>query len=279
MDDDEVTEVDLNEEVDQIEDEPAEDVNDSDDESTREAEKEEEAEEVISFGDESQESEDDKESAHQRLIRLRQESIEKDRLIEELKQRSAPVQPHVSADRKPQLSDEDIDHDEDAYSAKLLAWQKAVDARAAEQDAWVKRVDAYKQAGKDLKVKSFASAEIEVQEKLSLQQQGFLLQALKDPALSAKFVFALGKNPTALKELAATKDPIEFVVKVTERKALLLAQAKKVAPSGKRPTAPSDSVSGKPDLDKVAERLLDKAMKTGDMTEYSRYTRKLRAVK
>src|SRR5207253_434524 len=92
-----------------------------------------------------------------------------------------------------------------------------------QQEAQQQRVATYQSRAAELKVKDFKDAEEEVVGALSEAQQAILFGADDTAAL----VYALGKHPEKLKELASIKDPAKFAfaaakletqMKVTTRK-------------------------------------------------------------
>jgi len=122
------------------------------------------------------------------------------------------------------LNDPDIDYDQEKYDKALLAWHarqleaeqqkaKKVEAEKAATDAWVARVKTYEQAKASLKVPDFQDAEDALSDALSVTQQGVILSGAEKPEL---LVYALGKAPAKLKELAAITDPVKFAFAVAK---------------------------------------------------------------
>lgn len=244
---------------------------------------------VVSIGDASPASEEEEHKQAPEWVKdLRKENREKSRKLRELEaklaEREAQTAAPAAAIPKPTM--EDCDYDTDLYEQKFLAWQqqetvrkeadrKKADDEKAQADAWNATVSAYNDAKAKLKVSDYEEAEEVVQQSLSVMQQGVIVSGADNPAL---VIYALGKNPAKAKELASIKDPVKFAFAVAKLETQVKTSPRKAppAPEGRIRTgnaAPSGAV------DNTLERLREKAMKTGDMSEVVAYKAKLRAAK
>lgn len=140
--------------------------------------------------------------------------------------------------------------------------------------AWQTTLTAYQKAGTELKVRDFSEAEDAARDVLSVMQQGIILQAF-DAKVSAQMVYALGKSPKRLAELAAIKDPVKFAVAITELKAEMKVTQRKAAPAPERKLS-SGAVGAGGAVDSQLERLRAAAEKSGDYTQVNAYKRQQR---
>jgi len=241
---------------------------------------------VVSFGDEAPPaSEDDENRAPAWVKDLRRANREKDRRIRELEQRlnsgSQQAEQAVVVGAKPDLNDPDIDYDQEKYDKALLAWHerrlqaeqqqaKKVEAEKSAKEAWVARVKTYEQAKASLKVADFQDAEDALSDTLSVTQQGVILSGAEKPEL---LVYALGKAPAKLKELAAITDPVKFAFAVAKLETQLKVQPRKQAPAPERRVTGSVPVAG---VDQTLARLEAEAEKTGDRTKVVAFKRQQR---
>lgn len=235
----------------------------------------EQEEPVYSFGDEAAPASNEQDNSVIRELRaLAREQAKK---LKELESKAAPQAETPRLPEKPTL--ESCDYDEEAFESALTNWYEAKkQVEAAEkakedelrqaQEAQQQRVQAYQARAAELKVKDFKEAEEEVIGALSVAQQAILWGADDTTAL----VYALGKHPEKLKELAAIKDPAKFAfaaakletqMKVTTRKPKVQPESK-VAPG-------AGSLSGGSDA--TLERLRAEAEKTGDYSKVGAYRR------
>ena len=239
---------------------------------------------VISVGDEEIPTEDEEVSKAPEWVRqLRKEHRELKRRNKELEAKlQATMQPDpvVSLPPKPKL--EDFDYDPEKFEAKLEEWytikkkhdeQQEAMRRAQEeiQKAWQERLDAYNRAKSELKVRDYEDAESSVQEHFNVTQQGIIVQGLDNPAL---VVYALGKNPKKLAELASIKDPVRFAVAVAKLETQLKVSTRKPPPPPPKITSGGAPVSGS--VDSTLERLRAEAERTGDYTKVIQYKRSKR---
>lgn len=244
------------------------------------AEPEGEDEFEISFGDEAAPASQGDGSD---LVRhLRSEIRKRDEELA-VHRRAQPPQPQtIEVGPKPTL--ESCDYDGEKFEAELDAWKerkaKADNAAAeanranqAEQEKFQARLDAYNGGKTALKAKDFDVAEAAVMSGLSPIQQAVALKAASEPA---KLVYALGRHPQKLAELAKLSDPIEFAVALTKLEGQL-----KVTQRGRTPPDPDTAPRGSAPIsgnrpDPALERLEREAARTGDRTKVVQYKRQQR---
>lgn len=247
----------------------------------------EEDEDVIQIGaEEAPASEEVQTAERSPVIRdLRRRHRELARENAELKAKLGTGQP--AAHGKPELPAKpklaDYDYDEEKFEQARDAW----DAKKREQDSWEanqrqaheaqqKAAQAvhenYATSKKALKVKDYQDAEDEAVAALDVVQQGILLKGAANPAL---IVYALGKNPKKLAELASIKDPVKFAVAVGK----LETEVKVTKRTSTKP-APETTVRGNsstPASKATLERLQAEADRTGDRTKVAAFMRQQRA--
>lgn len=187
-------------------------------------------------------------------------------------------------EKAPEIGDkptlEASDFDADKFERDLLAWnQRKADAEGARQkrekdakdadDAWKARLADHEKAAKALKVRDYADVEEEVRSALSIVQQGIVIKGAGNSAL---LVYAMGKNPAKLKELAAITDPVTFAFAVAK-----LETQVKVTPRSKQTPPPEGRVRGSAPgsgaVDNTRARLEKEADRTGDRTKVAAYIR------
>jgi hypothetical protein len=230
---------------------------------------------VVSIGDEAAPASDE---APEWVRELRKQNRELQRELAEARKGKSPEIPEVGD--KPTL--EACEFDEERYEQELNGWldrkakadrakSESEKSQAKAQEAWTAKLAAYKDQSAQLGAKDFANAEEEVTSVLSTAQQSLLIQGAKNKAL---LVYALGKNPAKLRELAAIKDPVEFVWAAA-------GLEKETKMEKRRPTSsPEKQVRGSAPLtggsDATLERLEKEADRTGDRTKLIAYKQKLR---
>lgn len=192
--------------------------------------------------------------------------------LERLKQQAQPEVKPQTLGAKPRIEDFNYDAEEFAtatdkwYADKAAFDRQQEEAQAAQRkqaEAWQGILSGYETGKKALKVADFDDVETDVRAKLNQVQQGILLQGAKGRA--AELVYALGKHPTKLSELAAITDPVEFAVAVGELKGRTQVQPKtKPATQPEPRVAPTAPGAGLGSI----ETLREKAEKTGDYSAY-----------
>jgi hypothetical protein len=261
------------------------DDDDSDDDSA-------ESESVLTISGEKAEPDengDDGQPAPSWVKDLRRANREDKKRIRELeerltKQEPAKVVPVLG--KKPSLSDDGIDYDEDEFDKQLTAWydrkreledheHQKQQSEKKQKEEWDGRLATYATAKTALKFKDFDDAEENAKNALDVTQQGIIIQGADNSAL---IVYALGKNPKKAAELAAIKDPIKFAFAIAKLETKLKVETKKVAAtapekvvsSGGRSTSSSDS---------TLEKLRDEAQRTGNTDKLMAYKRAQKAKK
>lgn len=268
--------------------EEAEEVADHDAEQAEPKTEEAEAEEVeITIGGEEPEP-SETEKAPSWVADLRKRNRE---LAKELREaRAAQAQPAAVAQAEPigpqpAMGDADVDYDADKFAAKLLAWnerkRKVDDAKREQEqtaqanaDAWRQTLGKYETELKAIKAPGVEDAEEAVKDAFSVIQHGIIIQGAEN---RAQIVYALGRNPKRLQELAAIKDPVKFAIEIGKVSALMKVTTRKPT------TAPETGVrGGSPGVTSTATKqdaLLKRAQATGDYTEYFKAQRAARAAK
>lgn len=241
---------------------------------------------VITIGEEAPpHNEEDSQPAPAWVKDLRKADREKAREIRELKQQlaaKAPAQEQAqSLGAKPTL--ESTDYDAERFEAELTEWhekKRAVDEQTAKQQkevedqnkAYKARLDGYNTAKVALKVPDFDDAEAVVLDSLTQTQQGIIVSGADN---SANVIYALGKNPAKLKELASIKDPVKYAFAIAKLETQL-----KVTPR-KAPPAPESVVRGNSTAvgvnDPKLARLEAAADKSGDRSELVAYKKAMKA--
>ena len=200
---------------------------------------------------------------------------EKRELEQRLKATQAP-QPTFRPTLGPKPTLEGCDYDAEKFEQDLERWyeqKRAADAevaklqaaRQAEEQEWNAKLQGYSKARTQLRVRDFEEAEHTVLESLNETQQGIILAGCKNPAL---VVYAIGKNPTKAKELAAIQDPVKYAFAIAELEGQLKVTQRK-APPPERTISGSGPLSGS--VDSTLERLRKEAEKTGDYSKVMRY--------
>lgn len=179
---------------------------------------------------------------------------------------------------KPTL--DSCDYDSERFESELASWfdrkresdQQELSARAAQEAQERELVEiqrAYQQAKADLRVRDYDDAEDSVSQVLNLMQQNVVLEGAENPAL---LVYALGKNPSKAKELAAITSPVKFAFAVAKlEKELKVSSRSKQAPAPEKTVSGTGRISGS--VDSHLERLREEAARTGDVSKVMAYKR------
>lgn len=272
-----------NEEVldDQVQEEQGGDVEQEEEQSSDKEtpENPEETDEVVvHIGDTPVNEEDGK--APQWVKDLRRQKREDTKRIRELEEKLAATQ---KADKpvlgkKPALADADIDFDPVKFEAALEDWhekKRTLDRQEEQeraqqqqqQQAWQQKLARYGDEKIKLKVPDYQEAEEAAYTTLSTIQQGIIVQGADNPAL---VVYALGKNPAKLKELADITDPVNFAVAIGKLETQLKV-TKRTAPAPEKVikgAAPNTSA-----VNNQLDKLREEAEKTGDFSKVMEYKR------
>lgn len=268
-------------------DEPEDETSEEDESEQSEAEGDEESEDdeelVVTIGDEKPEEDDIPAGAPKWVKDTRRENRELKKRVRELErgQPGAGAAERKQLGPKPKLADSN--YDEDKHEAALDAWyaakreadeaeRQAKAAADAQQREWDSRVQAHEKSKGALKVKGYNEAEETVFEALDETQRGIIIGGAQNSAL---VVYALAKNPKALKELAAIKDPVRYTFAVAKLETKLKTTKRRPA------SAPEGTISGgnagaarKGSL--ALDKAREKAERTGDYTEVNRLRREAR---
>lgn len=248
---------------------------------------EDDGEVVITIGDEAPppapDDEVDGKPAPAWVKELRKETRELKKRNRELEQavaaRQAAEVPKVDdVGPEPDLADDGIDFDKDVFKQKWAAWnerKRKADETAAKkraeqeaaQAAWNAKLASYQAAKASLKVSDFDDAEHAVTSTMDATQQAILLK-LPKPEL---MVYAVGKNPAKLKELAAIKDPIDFAFAAAKLETQLKVQPRKAPPAPE--TKVRNTAGGAVAVDNTLSKLQAEADRTGDRSKVAAYLR------
>jgi len=242
---------------------------------------------VISLGEEvvTPKADDEKAPAPEWVKELRKRTKEQEKTIREQQaQLDALKIPDQKAalGKKPSMSDDGIDYDEDAFAAAMEKWydnKRVVDAEEAkkreqaelQEKSWNEKLQGYQEGRTKLaKIEDFEEAEATAMQSLSSIQQGIIVSTIES---APHVMYALGKNPEKLKELKAITDPIQFT-------AALIRLESKMTVTRKPATAPEKTVTGNTAIgginDKTLDRLREEGVKSGDMSKVIAYKKQLR---
>lgn len=238
---------------------------------------------IVTIGEQKDEEEEQQESAPQWVKELRKSHREAQRELRELREKlhsQSKEEQTVKLGEKPTL--EGCGYDDERFESELASWfdrkrqveennRKAQDEQQKAAQAWQAKLDSYAKARSELKVSDYEDAEAVVQENLSQTQQGIIVQGAKNPAL---MVYALGKNPAKLKEIAAISDPVQFAVAVGELSKEINMKPKTKPPAPEKVPSGSGSLAGS--TDRTLDMLRAEAEKTGDYTKVVQYRNNLR---
>lgn len=242
--------------------------------SSQEPASEDEPEAIIgvSFGEAEEDKEEEDEGPAPKWVKdVRRDNREKAKEIRELKAQLASVQPKKAEPQlpsKPTLAE--YEYDEDRYNEAVEKWieakakvseverkQREIEEKSASE--WQAKVKNYTDSKAKLKVDDFEDAEDVVHRTLSDAQKSIIIDAADNPAL---LVYALGKNPDKVKELAGISSLARFAAQLAKLEAQLHTKKKSTPAPERRVTSSLSSVSLSRDID----RLASEATKSGDVT-------------
>lgn len=252
---------------------------------------------VVTFGDELPPDEPDDEAGFEgqpapqwlkeervKIREIKKQEKEKDRRIRELEQQlnQGQQQKEVELGEKPTL--ESSGYDSDEYEKNLAEWfekKRSYDElerkKQAEQEqaakTWQDKITAYetKKAAIKAKVRDFDDVEKEARDVLSVQQQGILIHAAKNPEL---IMYHLGRNLEKAKKLAEINDPIQFAFAAAEIDSQMKVQTRKPQTNPERKPSGSASISGA--VDSKLEALEKEADRTGNRSKVIAYKKSLK---
>ncbi|MFB1502126.1 hypothetical protein [Thiocapsa sp. N5-Cardenillas] len=213
---------------------------------------------------------------------MRRQNREMAKRIKELEAAQAPAK---ALDSGPEPTLEACDYDEKRLTAETLAWARrklqaeqaeakaTAEAEAADR-AWQERLQGYEKGKAALPVADFSEAEAEVQDALSVTQQGIILNGADNPAL---LIYALGKAPAKAQELGKISDPVRFAFAVAKLEAQVKMGKRTSAPPPEKRLGVSATAGGVKGADATLDKLREEALRTGDTAKLMAYKRQLRA--
>jgi hypothetical protein len=208
---------------------------------------------VVSFGDEAAPA---SEEAPEWVRDLRKRNRELERELAEARKGKPADVPEVG--QKPTL--ESCEYDEERFEQEFNAWSdrkaaveraqsEAQKAEEAQRERYQAKVETYAVQKTELGVKDFADAEAEVLGALNPAQQAILVHGAEN---KARLVYALGKHPEKLRQLASITDPIEFAFAAAKLEGQTKMERRKPA------TQPESRISGEAQLSQPDAKLSDK---------------------
>lgn len=247
-------------------------------------EESEDDEVVITLGDEETPPQEEDEGKHnpelvKKLRKLHKEQARENRELKaQLEALTKVENKPIELGPKPKLSD--YDYDEDEFDKAIDEWhqnklvyeqeqQNIKKEQEAQQEAWNNRLEVYSEHKDKLKVKDFEESEYTVTTTLNPTQQGMIVEGADNPAA---LVYALGKHPGKLKELASIESPVKFAFEVAKLEAKMKVTTRKSPPPPEKKVKGNGSLSGT--VDSTLERLRSEAEKTGDYSKVIAYKRK-----
>jgi hypothetical protein len=222
-------------------------------EESKEAEGNDDEEVVASFGEEAAPA---SEEAPEWVRDLRKRNRELERKLAEAEKAQSPKVPEVG--NKPTL--ESCDYDEERFETEFNSYldrkskAEAAKSEAEKQQTTIRetyqaKVASYAEQKQSLGVKDFDEAEAEVLSALNEVQQSVLIHGAEN---KAQLVYALGKHPEKLRQLASIKDPIELAFAAGKLEGQVRMERRRPA------TSPESQVSGSAQIAKQAGALNDK---------------------
>ena len=288
------TELDEEDNIDQIEDnqEVESQVNSEetqDEASQSDDEMSEDEEFVITVGDEEPEPSDDDDfsgkPAPTWVKDLRKKEREARKRIKELEaqvQQAKPADKPIEVGPKPKLAD--FDYDEDQFESAVEQWherkrqveQQQATKQAEEEkakQAWQTKMQSYEERRQNVasKVRDFEEVEEAAKDKLTATQQGILIHAAENPEL---ILYHLGKNPKKAQELSEITDPIQFAFAAAKLDSQMKIQTRKPSTQPERKPSGSAQLSGV--VDSKLEALEKEADRTGDRSKVIAYKKSLK---
>lgn len=216
-----------------------------------------------------------------------QQAPEESSVIKRLRQELADSKRREAANRvEPNLPDpgpeptiESCGYDEDEFRDKLRKWdrdtaavatakEQADTAQTKELESWQGELISYREKRARLPWEDVDAVEAAALAVLAGPQQAVILRAAADPA---KLLYALGKFPAKLEEIAAIKDPIKLAYALASLEKGIAVMPKR------RGIAPEEIASGTASTggrgDPARERLEKQAQETGDRSAVQAYDR------
>lgn len=239
---------------------------------------------LVSFGDEEPEQQDE-EDGTPLIKKLRKLEREKAKENRELKKKLAKYESNASESEakalppKPTL--DAFDYDDDKFESALLDWhekkreidkQERAKQEEAEQQqkAWEQSQKKYSERKQELGFRDFDDVEEVVSSTLSAAQQNLIVGGSND---SAKLIYAIGKSPKKLEELAAIKDPVKFIWTVAQLEGQVKVESKTRKPSARPEKHVRGNGTAKGIISSQLKRLTEEADRTGDYSKVVAYKR------
>lgn len=154
-----------------------------------------------------------------------------------------------------------------ALDAKKAAAQKAEDDAKADFQS---RLDAYTKAKSALRVPDFEDVEDVVRQALTPQQQSIILRNSDRPE---QVIYALGKSPKALSELAKVKDFDRFAFQLAKLEGAIKVSQKSPPPPESKLKGGNAAAAADGNLAARIDRAKKAADASGDYTEYFKLRR------
>ena len=213
---------------------------------------------------------------------LRKNYREEKKRAKELEKRLAELEEAKKPTLGPKPTLEGCEYDTGKFEAALEKWhetKRSHDAEQAEQktvqqkaqEVWESDLGRYQEAKTGLKVRDYEDAEEAVQDTLSVTQQGMIVSGAENPAL---LVYALGKSPQKLNQLAGITDPVKFAFAVARMETQLKISSRKPASAPEKKISGSASSSG---ANATLEKLRSEAERTGNYTKVHAYRRQMKS--
>lgn len=270
--------------------EPQGDTSDSEQPAEKEAESELSSEDddeqiSVSIGDDGEPDDDKPDSGVLKEVRKAYERSQKKNL--KLQQRLEELEKAQTVSMKlpdpgPMPTIEDCDMDTVKHKERMNEWYQAklrFDTEQASQKEkqekiqqhYQAKIQAYDTKKRELKVPDYEIAEATVLEALNVTQRGILIQASENPAL---LMYALGKNPNKLQEMAALRDnPVKFAFEAGKlEKDLRITKRKPKTEPEKTLDSSGNAIGSQINLD----RMRDDVAKTHNINKNLEIRRKMR---
>lgn len=226
---------------------------------------------IIIIGDEKEPPRIDGDSSTIRHLRTlyKDKSKEAKQLREQLAAKEIPTlsskPTFESCDGDPQKLEKELD---EWHAKKAELDSKKAEAERQEKqraETWQTKLNSYGDKKKALNVQDYDDVEEAVLDTLNVTQQGVLIDSTDNPAA---VLYAIGKRPELLKELAGETNPVKFAAKLARLESTMTITKRK-------PGIPPEEVpegSGKPKggVDQL-EKLREEAARTGDYSKVTAY--------
>lgn len=198
--------------------------------------------------------------------------------LKEANKRAAAPPPPAQVEVGPKPTLESCEFDGDKFETELDAWKdreaqaKQQQAKAGETDQrfqqeWQRDHQSYQAKRGDLKFPDVDEVEGVATAVLSDPQQVTIVQVADNPAL---LLYALGKHPGKLAEIAAITNPLKLAKAITQLEGKLTVKPRSKAPNPEEIESGTASMSATK-TDAHLEKLEKEATKTGDRSAIAAY--------